>query len=119
MRIRFVVPSIVVPTKPLMQTRHFTVHVADPPDVWERFDDLVDRFWADGKNDDASPAMSEEHMTIGFDRESGSLEEAIRSAVAAVRSIGLEVDRVELDRDDLARCGMIAAAEPTVEPVAA
>ena len=85
-----------------MQTHHFTVHVADPPDLWERFDDLIDQFWDDGRNDDTSPSMSEEHMRIRFHRDAETWSDAVRSAVAAVRAIGLEVDRIEIDRDDLA-----------------
>ena len=41
-------------------------------------------------------------MRIGFDREAPTFDDAVRSAVAAVRSVGLEVDRVEIDRNDLA-----------------
>jgi len=85
-----------------MPTHRFTVHVSDPPDLWQRFDELTDQFWADGGNDDASPSMSQEHMRIDFHREANSLADAVRSAVASVRAIGLEVDRIEIDRDDLA-----------------
>ena len=92
-----------------MNTHHFTLHAVDPPDLWERFDDLVDQFW-DAGNDDATPGMSCGQMSIRFHREAASLEDAVRSAVAAVRSVGLEVDRVEIDRDDLA----ILTGEKTV-----
>ncbi|MEM9703992.1 MAG: hypothetical protein AAF907_16250 [Planctomycetota bacterium] len=96
-----------------MPTHRFTVHIADPPDLWERFDDLIDQFWADGKNEDASPSMSEEHMRIDFDRDAESFSDAVRSAVVAVRSIGLAVDRVVIERNDL---GLMLGDMATVGP---
>jgi hypothetical protein len=38
---------------------------------------------------------------IHFHRESGSLEEAIRSAIGDVRSTGIDVDRVEMSPTSL------------------
>ena len=95
-----------------MRTHHFTLHMIDPPDLWERFDELVERFWADGANDDTSPGMSEGHMEVDFHREAATLSDAVRSAVASVRAIGLEVDRVEIHRRDLAR--LLGEPEPSV-----
>ena len=39
---------------------------------------------------------------IHFDRESGSLEKAIRSAIADISSTGLEIDHIEINREELA-----------------
>ena len=51
--------------------------------------------------DDASACSSCGVATIHFDRESGSLEAAIRSALADVLSVGLRVKEVRQDKDDL------------------
>ena len=106
-----------------MNVYHFIVHPVPAEDHDDRFDELGDALWEAGC-DDASPGMSCGKMRIPFDREAATFEDAVRSAVAAVRSVGLEVDRVEIDRDDLA----ILLGEKTVadflpsvpdEPVAA
>ncbi len=39
---------------------------------------------------------------IHFDRESESLEKAIRSAIADIGTAGLEIDHIEIDREELA-----------------
>ncbi len=39
---------------------------------------------------------------IHFDRESDSLEKAIRSAIANIGAAGLEIDHIEIDREELA-----------------
>ena len=80
---------------------HFIVHPVSAEDHYERFDELGDAVW-EAVCDDASFGMSCGRIRIPFHREAPSMEEAIASAVAAVRSVGLEVDRVEIDRDDLA-----------------
>ena len=84
-----------------MNTHHFIVHPVPADDHYDRFDELGDALWEAGC-DDASFGMSCGKIDIPFHREAASFEEAVRSAVAAVRSAGLEVDRVEIDRDDLA-----------------
>ena len=76
----------------------FTVY---PVGSVELTDELCDRLFEAGC-DDASPGVTCGVMDIPFDRESASLGEAILTAVQQVRSIGLEVDRIEIDRDDLA-----------------
>ena len=49
--------------------------------------------------DDATPACSGGLAWVHFDREAASLEDAIRSAIAQVRSVGFGVSKVELDAD--------------------
>ena len=49
---------------------------------------------------------------IPFDREAASLSAAVHSAIEQVRSAGLEVDRVVIDRQDLAR--LLGEPEPPV-----
>ena len=39
---------------------------------------------------------------IHFDRESDSLEKAIRTAIADINSTGLEIDHIEINREELA-----------------
>ena len=57
---------------------------------------VADALYAAGC-DDATPGMCEGILTVDFHREAASLEEAIHTAIANVRSAGLEVDRVEID----------------------
>ncbi|MFH5804386.1 hypothetical protein [Alienimonas sp. DA493] len=82
-------------------THHFTIYPVRAEDHYDRFDELADQLWEAGC-DDASFGISEGQIAIPFHREAATFEDAARSAVAAVRSIGLEVDRIEIDRDDLA-----------------
>ena len=84
-----------------MQVHYFTVIPVHADDHWDRRDELADRLWEAGC-DDSNPGISCGRMRIGFYREGETFADAVRSAVAAVRSVGLVVDRVEIDRDDLA-----------------
>jgi len=59
-------------------------------------DDQADVLFAAGC-DDGTPACCKGVAWIHFDRESASLEEAIRSAVTQILSAGLMVSKVELD----------------------
>lgn len=52
--------------------------------------------------DDGSPWSSEGKVFVGFDRDADSLEAAIRSAVADIRRAGCEVDKVEIEQEELA-----------------
>ena len=47
--------------------------------------------------DDATPGTCEGVLTVDFHRQAASLEEAIQTAIANVRTAGLEVARVEID----------------------
>ena len=59
-------------------------------------DDQADALFAAGC-DDGTPASSGGTAWIHFDREAPSLEDAIRSAVAQVQSVGIRVSKIELD----------------------
>jgi hypothetical protein len=67
-------------------------------DVSEVNDDQADALFAAGC-DDSTPAGCDGVAWIHFDRESGSLEEAILSAVRQVQAAGFNVSKVELDVD--------------------
>jgi hypothetical protein len=68
-------------------------------------DDQADTLFAAGC-DDGTPASCNGTAWIHFDREAGSLEEAIRSAVAQVRSAGFTVSKIELDVNSAASLGV-------------
>ena len=70
-------------------------------DVEEMTVELSDRLFESGC-DDGSPSSSGGVSKIGFDRDSATLQEAIRSAVSDVRRAGVDVDHVEIESDDLA-----------------
>ena len=79
-----------------MTTFSFNVVLSGPmPDL-----DVTDRLF--GRCPDAGMFTSQGCSRVEFDREAASLEEAVRSAVADVRAVGLTAERVELDVDDLA-----------------
>lgn len=59
-------------------------------------DDFEDRFF-DAGCDDATIAFARGAIILQFVRQAGSFDEAIRSAVLAVRKAGASVDRVEPD----------------------
>jgi hypothetical protein len=68
-------------------------------------DDQADALFAAGC-DDGTPASCDGAAWVHFDREAGSLEEAIRSAVAQVRSAGFTVSKIELDVNSAASLGV-------------
>lgn len=77
-------------------------------------DDFETRFYAAGCND-ATVSFQKGHTILDFAREAESADTAIESAVAAVRSAGATVDRVEPDplvtlSEIAARVGMTRAA---------
>ncbi len=65
-------------------------------DVEELADDQADALFRAGC-DDGTPVSSCGVTWVHFDREATSLEEAIRSAIAQVRSAGFQISKVELD----------------------
>ena len=75
----------------------FTLHLKD---VDEMTMDLSDRLFA--ACDDCSPSSSGGRSEVSFDRESPTLQEAIRSAVSDVRKAGVDVGSVEIESDELA-----------------
>lgn len=67
----------------------------------DRFsEELSNRLYEAGC-DDATLSSSGGRSEIGFDREADTLQQAIRTAIENVRSVGLDVDHVEIDHEDL------------------
>jgi hypothetical protein len=78
-----------------MSKYEFTLVFTEP---LELTDDLADALFAAGC-DDGTPGTCHGVFSIDFHREAGSLEEAIRSAIADVRTAGYEVARVEIEAE--------------------
>jgi hypothetical protein len=76
-----------------VKTYEFDVVLSE---IEELTDEHADALFAAGC-DDGTPASSCGTAWIHFDREASSLEDAIRSAIAQVRSAGFHVSKVELD----------------------
>ena len=64
----------------------------------ELTDDLADALFAAGC-DDGTPGTCNGIFSIDFHREAISLEEAIRSAIADVKTAGYQVARVEIEAE--------------------
>ena len=92
------------------RTFGFTIRPTGNPGLT---DDLCDRLFEAGC-DDASPGVTAGVTDIPFDRKAASLDEALRTAVAQVRSVGLGIEKIVLDRHDLAR--LLGEPEPPVTP---
>ncbi|MGH8604967.1 MAG: hypothetical protein ACREXR_19925 [Gammaproteobacteria bacterium] len=67
----------------------------------ELTEEIADELFEAGCND-GTPGTCEGVFFIDFHREAGSLEEAIRSAIADVKSAGHEVKRVEMEAEAVA-----------------
>lgn len=52
--------------------------------------------------DDGTPGTCDSVFSIDFHRDASSLEEAIRSAIANVKSAGYEVERIEMEAEAVA-----------------
>ncbi len=70
----------------------FTLVLKDSPELT---DELADKLFAAGCND-GNPGMCAGKTSIDFHRDAGSLEEAIRSAVADVSASGCVLSCVEI-----------------------
>jgi len=68
--------------------------------VRELTEDMADTLYEAGC-DDGTPGTCNGIGTIDFHREADSLETAIRSAIANVKSAGYEVERVEIEADTI------------------
>ena len=75
---------------------NFSLYIKD---LHEFDDDLTNALYHDFS--DGTLCVAKGRAKIGIGRESPSLAEAIRSAVASARAHGLEVDRVEIVEEDL------------------
>jgi hypothetical protein len=68
----------------------------------ELTEEIADELFEAGCND-GTPGTCEGVFSIDFHREADSLEEAIRSAIADVKSAGYEVKRVEMEVEAVAQ----------------
>jgi hypothetical protein len=79
-----------------MKQHEFTLVLTADPD-----DEQADRMY--GVFDDGTIATIAGVPQIHFHRDAGSLEEAIRSAIGDVRSVGCDVARVEMEPNAVAQ----------------
>ncbi len=77
-----------------MKAHEFTLLLTSDPN-----DDEADKMY--GTFDDGTISTIAGVPQIRFHREAGSLEEAIRSAIGDVRSVGFDVARVEMEPNSL------------------
>jgi hypothetical protein len=66
----------------------------------ELTEDMADQLYEAGC-DDGTPGTCNGVGSIDFHREADSLESAIRSAIANVKTAGYEVERVEIEADTM------------------
>jgi hypothetical protein len=78
-----------------MNKYEFTLILAESLELTE---DLADALFAAGC-DDGTPGTCHGVFSIDFHREAVSLEAAIRSAIADVRTAGYEMTRVEIEAE--------------------
>jgi hypothetical protein len=71
----------------------FTLILKGSPELTE---EIADRLFEAGC-DDGSPGRSDGVFSIDFHRTARTLEEAINSAIANVKSAGYDVERVEIE----------------------
>ncbi len=86
-----------------MKTYTFTIAVTDQ--TADGFEDLAEALYEAGC-DDATVSLCEGTVSIDFDREAETMDEALRSAVKQVESVGCVVARVEIE--DLATIREVA-----------
>jgi hypothetical protein len=79
-----------------MTEQHFTVILKGKDTLTE---ELVEQLYS--HCDDASAGSCNGIGHVHFDRPAASLNDAIVSAIVDLRSCGLEVERVEIEADDL------------------
>ena len=75
-----------------MTKYEFTLILRGPLELTE---EVADELFEAGC-DDGTPGVCNGVFSIDFHRESSTLEEAIRSAIASVKSAGFEIERVEI-----------------------
>jgi hypothetical protein len=75
----------------------FTARIKDLPEFSDELTDALHE-----RCPDSSLSSSNGRSKIGFDREAPLLEVAIRSALNDILAVGLVVESVELDVEDLA-----------------
>ena len=79
-----------------MKQHEFTLVLSADPD-----DEHADRMY--GRFDDGTIATIAGVPQVHFHRDAESLEEAIRSAIGDVRSVGFDVARVEMEPNAVAQ----------------
>ncbi|MEX0867067.1 MAG: hypothetical protein WD030_06880 [Pirellulales bacterium] len=82
----------------MRQTYRFTIFLADSPELT---DDLAEALFEAGC-DDSNPQQVCGRTRIIFNREAESLDSAVTSAIRNVNDAGFQVDRLEMDSDDVA-----------------
>jgi hypothetical protein len=65
-------------------------------------DEQADALYEAGCSD-GSLASGDGRAWIGFDREADSLLAAVQSAIADIGQVGLEIDHVEIDHEEVAQ----------------
>jgi hypothetical protein len=88
-----------------VKTYSFTVVLAGIPSL---SDEIIERLFAAGC-DDCTPLSGDGVTKAMFDRQAGSLESAITSATAEIRSAGFDVGQFTIETEDLAA---LAGAKP-------
>jgi hypothetical protein len=78
-----------------MSKYEFTLVLKGSPELT---DEIADQLFESGC-DDGSPGTCNGVFTIDFIRTAVSLEDAINSAIANVKSAGFETERVEIEAD--------------------
>lgn len=87
-----------------MKTYRFTIYFRNVDYMSE---DMAEALYEAGC-DDCTPGSHGGQSYADFSRQANSLEVAVASAAANVRAAGYNIDRVQMDNDDLA--GLNAAA---------
>jgi hypothetical protein len=87
-------PEVPSPENETMKTYSFTLVIFDQQA--DTFSDFAEALFAAGC-DDATPSISNGIVSIDFDRESESIDAALRSAVKQVESLGWMISKVEID----------------------
>ncbi len=77
----------------------FTLQIKD---LAEFDDELTDRLYEAGCSD-GTLGSSHGHAHVDFSRDAGTLDDAIRSAIADVQKCGLKVDRAEIEEQSLSQ----------------
>lgn len=80
-----------------MTKYEFTLVLKGPLELTE---EMADELFEAGC-DDGTPGTCNEVFSIDFHREANSLEEAIYSAIANVKSAGYKVERVEIEAESV------------------
>jgi hypothetical protein len=81
-----------------MAKYEFTLILSGP---FELTEEIADELFEAGC-DDGTPGTCDGVFSIDFHRDASSLEEAIRSAIANVKSAGYEVERIEMEAEAVA-----------------